>query len=69
MRKAKCPVCGQIQVRYNLSENNFVCICGHVMEHHPELCPIYHKEWGCIYSRGDPVEPVKEDADEADTRG
>ncbi len=51
MKKAKCRACGEIQMRYNRTDNSYSCTCGHVEQHHPDLCPIYHKTLGCIYAR------------------
>ncbi len=51
MKKARCPVCGEIQMKYDPSENNYRCSCGHVSDHHPDLCPTYHQRLGCMYSR------------------
>jgi len=50
VKKARCPACGEIQMRYNPSGNNYQCSCGYVCDHHPDLCPTYHEKLGCIYS-------------------
>jgi hypothetical protein len=50
MRRARCPDCGNMGVRYDRSSNLYTCSCGSSFEHHPDLCPFYHRKYGCIYS-------------------